>query len=58
MDPDTSEVTQRFHPSLDPWSDHSRLHGGQVIGLTAVGRTTAWLLKMNEDGQAALRAGE
>ena len=58
MDPDTGEVTRLFHPRLDTWNEHFRLDSGQVIGLTAVGRTTVWLLKMNEDEQVALRANE
>lgn len=56
MDPDTGEVTRLFHPRSDVWSEHFRLGNGQVTGLTAIGRTTVWLLKMNENEQVALRS--
>lgn len=58
IDPDTGEVTRLFHPRLDRWIEHFHLDGGRVLGLTAIGRTTLWLLKMNEEEQVALRAGQ
>jgi len=56
MDPDTGEVTRLFHPRSDVWSEHFRLGNGQVTGLTAIGRTTVWLLTLTDDEQMALRS--
>lgn len=58
VDPDTGEITRLFHPRLDAWDEHFRLAGGRVIGLTEIGRTTLWLLKMNEGEQIELRTDD
>jgi hypothetical protein len=47
IDPDTSEVTQLFHPRRDRWEEHFARDGARVVGKTPIGRTTAWLLEMN-----------
>src|SRR5437667_11798964 len=49
FDPDTNEFVRLFHPRRDRWSDHFKLDGALVVGLTPAGRTTAWLLQMNSD---------
>jgi 5-methylcytosine-specific restriction endonuclease McrA len=56
-DPDTGEVTRLFHPRLDNWNEHFSRQGGEVIGLSAIGRTTVRLLRVNEDGRLQLREG-
>jgi hypothetical protein len=49
IDPLTHERTWLFHPRTQKWDDHFRLHDdGTITGLTAEGRTTARLLKLNE----------
>ena len=55
VDPDTGEVVRLFHPQRDRWEDHFRLEGAQIIGRTAVGRTTAWLLEMNVEDRRRWR---
>jgi hypothetical protein len=55
IDPDSEEMCRMFHPRSDAWSEHFRQQGGRIIGTTAMGRTTAWLLKMNDEEQVALR---
>ncbi|PYJ07687.1 MAG: restriction endonuclease [Verrucomicrobia bacterium] len=55
IDPQTGEVVRLFHPRKDEWVEHFASHGGLVIGLTAIGRATAALLRMNQDGRAELR---
>lgn len=55
IDPDSREVFKLFHPRQDAWAEHFRPEDGRIIGITAVGRTTVWLLKMNDEDQVALR---
>ena len=55
IDPRTKKLTRLFHPRLDDWVDHFENRHGEIIGLTAIGRTTAGLLRMNEDGRQQLR---
>ena len=56
FDPDTSELTRLFHPRRDRWEEHFRIEEAQIVGLTPVGRTTCWLLEMNSEILAGLRA--
>ena len=55
-DPVTSQLTQLFHPRQDRWDDHFEWDGIHVVGLTAVGRTTVYVLNMNSEFQLELRA--
>ncbi|HEV2694955.1 MAG TPA: HNH endonuclease [Verrucomicrobiae bacterium] len=55
LDPKTKKLTRLFHPRLDDWEDHFSSRNGEINGLSAVGRTTANLLRMNEDGRLQLR---
>lgn len=56
IDPATEKLERLFHPRREVWSDHFRLEGARIIGITAVGRTTAWLMEMNSDDRVDLRA--
>jgi hypothetical protein len=56
IDPDTNEVTRVFHPRRDRWEEHFALEGPRIVGRTAVGRTTAWLLQMNAEERLERRA--
>ena len=55
LDPDTGAICRLFHPRQDGWSDHFRLEGWFVRGLTSIGRTTVWLLEMNSARQIGRR---
>ena len=55
LDPQTGALTRLFHPRLDDWNEHFARRGGEIVGLSAIGRTTASLLRMNEDGRLELR---
>ena len=55
IDPDTSLLTRLFHPRQDVWEDHFRIDGPRICGLTDIGRTTVWLLEMNDEDRVALR---
>jgi hypothetical protein len=56
IDPDTGNLTPLFHPRRDRWEDHFLNVAGRIIGQTAIGRTTAWLLEMNSGDRLRLRA--
>lgn len=55
VDPDTNEVTRLFDPRRDRWEDHFGRNGPFLIGRTATGRTTIWLLEMNSEERMELR---
>jgi hypothetical protein len=55
LDPKTRKLTRLSHPRLDDWSEHFMNRNGEIIGLSAIGRTTLNLLRMNEDGRLQLR---
>ena len=48
IDPDSGELTRLYHPRKDRWPEHFRREGPYILGLTSVGRTTAWLLRFND----------
>ena len=55
-DPVTSQLTLLFHPRQDRWDEHFEMDGIHIVGLTAIGRTTVYVLNMNSDYQLELRA--
>jgi hypothetical protein len=56
LDPDTGELTRLFNPRTDVWDEHFRLdESGQIVGLTAIGRTTAEVLGMNAEIRVQIR---
>ncbi len=48
IDPDTGTVTQLFHPREDRWGLHFVRDGARIVGGSDKGRTTVWLLEMNQ----------
>jgi len=56
IDPDTRELTRLFNPRTDVWTEHFRLdESGFIVGLTPVGRTTAYVLGMNSSVRIQIR---
>jgi len=47
IDPEDGALTPLFHPRLDRWDDHYEFRGGETLPLTAKGRVTVRLLRMN-----------
>ena len=47
MDPDTGTLTPLFHPRRDTWAEHFAHDSARIVGKTATGRTTVWLLEVN-----------
>ena len=48
LDPDTGELAALYHPRLQNWSDHFRLHNAEILPLTPTGRVTVRLLHLND----------
>ena len=47
IDPITGKLVALFNPRLQIWSEHFRLKGGEIVPLTAAGRATERLLRLN-----------
>jgi len=55
IDPVTGELVALFNPRAQRWSEHFLLNGGQIIPLTAVGRVTERLLRLNLPTRVEIR---
>ena len=47
LDPISGELVALFNPRKQTWSEHFRLNSGEIIPLTAVGRATEAMLRLN-----------
>ena len=47
VDPEAGTLVPLFNPRTQPWSDHFRLDGMHIVGLTDIGRTTVAFLQLN-----------
>ena len=56
VDTETTAIVPLFHPRHDRWSEHFRLQGAEIVGVTPTGRATVRLLKMNARRRVELRA--
>ncbi len=55
VDPDSGRVTPLFNPRVQAWDDHFRYRGAWIMGSTDIGRTTVYVLRMNEETRLQLR---
>ena len=56
LDPETGVLTRLFNPRTDVWDDQFRLNiEGQIVGLKAIGSTTAYVLGMNAEIRIRIR---
>lgn len=55
IDPDTGRVAALFNPRKDSWNDHFAWDGPRLIGLTATGRTTIFVLDLNRSPRVLVR---
>ncbi len=55
LDPLTGKLVPLFNPRTQSWAEHFHLNGCQIIPLTAIGRATERLLKLNLDGRITSR---
>ncbi|HEX7449274.1 MAG TPA: HNH endonuclease signature motif containing protein [Pirellulales bacterium] len=46
-DPETNQIAKLFDPRHDVWSEHFELRDGRITGNSAIGRTTADVLRFN-----------
>jgi hypothetical protein len=47
LDPLDSALTRLFNPRIDQWQEHFRFTNGEIVALSAIGRTTLYVLNMN-----------
>jgi hypothetical protein len=55
IDPVSGELTRLFHPRRDTWSRHFEWDGPELMGRTAIGRTTIAVLAINDPVYVAVR---
>ena len=56
FDPLTGELTRLFHPRNDNWEDNFSLEGAQLVSDTPIGRTTIFLLRLNDPPRISERS--
>jgi hypothetical protein len=47
IDPVNGAITPLFNPRSQAWQEHFALEGPRIVGLTAIGRATVALLRLN-----------
>jgi hypothetical protein len=47
LDPINNELVPLFNPRIQEWNDHFKTEGGTIAPLTAVGRVTEQILRLN-----------
>ncbi|WP_404789850.1 HNH endonuclease [Altericista sp. CCNU0014] len=55
IDPVSGKVTLLFNPRIQLWSEHFQLQEGYILGLSATGRTTVFLLRFNDSTRIQVR---
>jgi hypothetical protein len=55
FDPATSLLSRIFHPRIDRWEDHFKWHLYRVQGITAMGRATIEVLRLNHPEMILVR---
>lgn len=56
LDPDTGKLVQLFNPREQEWQEHfSYSEEARIVGLTAVGKTTLFVLNMNDEDRVKSR---
>ena len=55
IDPVTKKLTRLFNPRRDRWNAHFRWDGPVLLGRTAIGRTTLYVLAMNHPDRVEVR---
>ena len=57
IDPQTNELTALFNPRQQIWTDHFVLEDARIVPLTAIGRVTVMLLRLNAEPRIRRREG-
>jgi hypothetical protein len=58
VDPETGKRVSLFHPRRDDWEKHFPWHGVEVVGITAKGRATIAVLRLNRPSILVIRDDE
>jgi hypothetical protein len=58
IDPETGQLAPILNPREDRWEDHCLVQNGEVLGLTAKGRVTVRLLRMNRPARVRERQAQ
>ncbi len=55
VDPQDGEIVRLFNPRADDWGQHFRWEATLLLGLTAIGRVTIQVLRINQGEALAAR---
>ena len=55
IDPESHKLTRLFNPRTQEWSEHLSIAGGIIKPLTAIGRVTESLLRLNLERRVEVR---
>lgn len=55
-DPFTDELMTLYNPRTQIWDEHFKFRGGEIVGITPVGRATVVILQMNREEQVETRS--
>jgi hypothetical protein len=55
LDPVSGRLTRLFNPRRNRWTSHFCWDGAMLVGKTAIGRTTLYVLNMNHPDRVELR---
>jgi hypothetical protein len=55
IDPQTGEQASLYNTRTQVWADHFAVRNARIVGLTATGRCTVRLLRMNDRSRVVLR---
>ena len=56
IDPDSGAIVPLFNPRTQIWDDHFAVEGGRIVPLTATGRASERLLRLNMLERVEVRA--
>jgi hypothetical protein len=56
ISPGSDRIVELFNPRRHRWEDHFSRVGGEIFGVTEIGRATILLLDMNEEERVIIRA--
>ncbi len=55
IDPTSRQIVELFQPRRDSWGAHFHWNGPLLVGLTAIGKATIVVLRINDDDRTAIR---
>ena len=55
LDPDSGELAPLYNPRTQQWETHFQLNGSQIAALTAIGRVTINILRLNHPDRVSER---